>query len=216
MEGLVLVCWISLLGFAFVKLWAVTKGFLAPLFIFVVMVVPPAHAIFTEVGLSYNYKKITFDDNNDLESQGYTGSIAFYVWERVALEVAYTNSLLVKHELQLAVAGSTSKRTTTQSADIYEFNTQFLMTQDRKAMFQPFLKAGVAYISKKQQVQIDSNFPYEVRPTPGYGPSIGLGAKFFVTDQLSFRMSYDVVRTPIDNGATADDITGRAGISWLF
>lgn len=176
----------------------------------------PAAAIFTEIGLSYNYKKITFDDSNNLESQGYTGSVAFYVWERVALEMAYTNSLLVKKELQYAVVGSSSKRTTTQKADIYEFNTQFLLTQDRKAMFQPYLKAGVAYIAKKQEVQIDTGFPNQVEPKPGFGPSVGIGAKFFLTEQLSIRMSYDVVRTPVDNGTTADDLTGRMGISWLF
>lgn len=176
----------------------------------------PAHALFTEIGLSYNYKKITFDDSNNLESQGYTASVAFYVWERVALETAYTNSLLTKRELQYDGVGSTSKRTTTQKADIIEFNAQYLVTPDRKAAFQPYIKAGVAYISKRQQVQIDTGFPNSVEPKPGFGPSIGIGSKFFLTDQLSIRVSYDIVRTPVDNGTTADDLTGRAGISWLF
>lgn len=189
---------------------------LGPLFSLLLLCSSSAQALYTEMTLSYNYKKITFDTNDNLESQGYTGSVALYVWERVAFELAYTNSLLVKKELQLAVAGSTSTRVTTQTADIYELNTQFLLSPDRKAMIQPYIKGGIAYISKKQQVQIDSNFPYSPPTTPGYGPSVGVGFKFFLTDQLSIRFSYDVVRTPIDNGTTADDITGRAGISWLF
>lgn len=172
--------------------------------------------MFTELGLSYNYKKVTFDENNNMESQGVTGSLAFFIWERVGFEVAYTNSLLIKKELQLPTPGSTSHRTTTQNADIYEFNAQFLLSPHRKATFQPFVKGGVAYISKRQQVQIDSDAPYEINIKPGVGPSAGIGMKIFFTETLSVRLSYDVVRTPIDSGSTADDVTGRAGISWIF
>lgn len=176
----------------------------------------PAHAIFTEVGISYNYKKVTFDTQENIETQGYTGSIAFYVWERVALELAYTESLLAKRELQLPTPGSTSIRTTVQNSQIYELNAQYLLTADRKASLQPYIKGGAAYIIKSQQVQIDSNSPFSPPIPAGWGPSVGVGLKYFLTEALSIRLSYDVVRTPIDNGLTADDVTGRAGISWLF
>lgn len=171
---------------------------------------------YTELSLSYNYKKVTFDAQNTSESQGLTGSVAFYMWDRVALELAYTNSLFVKTESEVATIGSTQTRTVTQKSDIFEANVQYLITPDRKATFQPFIKGGVAYITKKQNIQIDGDFPFEVRPQPGMGPSIGIGAKIFMTDTLSLRLSYDVVRTPIDGSTTADDASGRAGISWMF
>lgn len=164
----------------------------------------------------YNYKKVTFDAQNTSESQGITGSVSFYLWDRIALEGAYTNSLFVKKESEVATIGSTQTRTVTQKSDIYELNLQYLIIPDRKAVFQPFIKGGVAYINKKQNIQIDGDFPFEVSPAPGMGPSVGIGAKIFLTESLSFRLSYDVVRTPIEGNTTADDATGRAGISWMF
>lgn len=176
----------------------------------------PAHALFTELGFSYNYKKVTFDSSNNMETQGLTGSVAFYVWDRVALELAYTEGLLVKKESQLATPGSTSSRTTVQNSRIYELNVQLLLSTDRKAPLQPYVKGGMAYISKRQEVQIDSTTPYTVEPKPGWGPSVGIGVKYFLTENLSLRVSLDSVRTPIDGDATADDVSGRAGVSWLF
>lgn len=164
----------------------------------------------------YNYKKVTFDAQNTSESQGITGSVSFYLWDRIALETSYTNSLFVKKESEVATIGSTQTRTVTQKSDIYELNLQYLIIPDRKAVFQPFIKGGVAYINKKQNIQIDGDFPFEVSPAPGMGPSAGIGAKIFLTESLSLRLSYDIVRTPIEGGTTADDATGRAGISWMF
>lgn len=164
----------------------------------------------------YNYKKVTFDAKNTSESQGTTLSVSFYLWDRIALETAYTNSLFVKKESEVATVGSTQTRTVTQKSDIYELNLQYLIIPDRKAVFQPYLKAGAAYVNKKQNIQIDGDFPFEVRPEPGLGPSVGVGAKIFLTDSLSLRLSYDIVRTPIDKSTTADDASGRAGISWMF
>lgn len=192
------------------------RGWAAMFFFFGLSLAPSAQAIFTEVSLSYNYKKVTYDAQNSAESQGTTGSVSFYLWDRVALETAYTNSLYVKKESEMAAAGSTQTRTVVQKSDIYELNLQYLLTPDRKALFQPFVKGGIAYISKTQTVQIDGDFPFEIHPTPGWGPSIGIGSKIFVTESLSLRLSYDIVRTPIDNSTTADDATGRAGISWMF
>lgn len=177
----------------------------------------PSFAIYTEIGLSYSYKKLTFDDYNNVESQGITGSLSFYIWERIALEVAYTNSLLVKREVQTPGPGTpTGSRLTSQNSDIYELNSQFLLGPDRKATFQPYFKAGVAYISKRQRVQIDGGDPFPVEPKPGLGPSVGIGIKILVNEALSIRFSYDVVRTPIEGTTTADDITGRAGLSWML
>jgi hypothetical protein len=65
-------------------------------------------------------------------------------------------------------------------------------------------------------LQIDNDFAQEVKPKPGFGPSAGIGMKVFLSETLSLRFGYDVVRTPIDDDTTADDITGRMGISWIL
>lgn len=188
----------------------------AALFALLSLAQSTAQALYTEVSLSYSYKKVSFDALNTAESQGTTASLSFYIWDRVALEVAYTNSLYVKKESEVPAPNSTQTRTVTQVSDIYETNLQYLLVADKKATFQPYIKGGAAYISKKQNVQIEGDFPFEVRPAPGWGPSAGIGMKIFMTDALSLRLSYDVVRTPIDGNTTADDATGRAGISWMF
>ena len=83
-------------------------------------------------------------------------------------------------------------------------------------MFQPYIKGGAAYIVKKQVVQIAGSTPYDVSPSPGWGPSYGVGAKLMVTDSLAIKASYDAVHTPVDDHTYADDITARAGVSWIF
>lgn len=186
------------------------------LFTFILFFSLKSHAVYTELGVSYNYKKITYGTNSKTESQGLTGSVAFYLWERVGLELAYTSSTAYKVEPTYDITAQTVERKTSQKSDIYEANLQYLLTNDRKATFQPFVKGGVAYISKQQEVQEDNGFPQVLKPKPGIGPSVGVGMKVFLSDTLSLRFGYDMVRTPIDENTTADDITGRMGLSWVL
>lgn len=172
-------------------------------------------AMYTELGVSYNYMKRTFDELNKVENQGSTLSLAFYVWDRVAIEMSYTNGLYVKKEKESSLTSSTSQRTTTQYSDIYESNLIYVFA-DKKATVQPYVKGGAAYIKKRQVVQIDNDPPFEVSPTPGVAPSYGIGLKLLISETMSIKTSYDAVRTPIDDNASADDITGRVGLSWIF
>jgi hypothetical protein len=175
----------------------------------------PALALYTELGLSYNYMKRTFSELDKIENQGTTASISFYVWDRIALELSYTNGLYVKKEKELSLSSSTAQRTTTQYTDIYETNLIYVFA-DKKATFQPFVKGGAAYIKKRQVVQIDNDVPFEVSPSPGWAPSYGAGLKILISDAFAIRGSYDAVRTPIDDSNSVDDITGRVGVSWIF
>lgn len=173
-----------------------------------------AHAMYTELGLSYNYMKRTFDELNTVENQGSTFSLSFYIWEQVALETSYTNGLYVKKERQASLS-DTTQRTTTQRSDITELDVIYVFA-DRKAQFQPYVKGGMAYITKKQVVQIGNDIPFDVSPKPAWAPSYGIGAKFMLTDSFAIKASWDAVHTPIDDSTFADDITARAGISWIF
>ena len=184
--------------------------------LFVGLILPiTSSALIMEVGVNYSYKKTTLDSLNNVEQQGTTGSLAFYIWEQISIELSYTSGLYVKKEKQDATAGSTTVRTTTQYTDVYGTDLVYVFS-DKKSRFQPFIKGGAAYIKKKQVVQIGTDPAFEIEPKPGWAPSYGVGAKYFITEALAIKAGYDVVRTPIDDTATADDVTGRIGLSWMF
>ncbi|MFN7455302.1 MAG: outer membrane beta-barrel protein [Pseudobdellovibrionaceae bacterium] len=172
-----------------------------------------ASAVHSEIGLNYGYKKSYFDKENNVEQQSVTGSLSFYFWERVALELAYTNGLYVKKEKQ-PNSMSAFLRETTQYTDVYEGGLIFVFA-DRKAPFQPYVKGGAAYVKRKQVVQDDGNNPWEV-PYSGTSPSYGIGFKFFLTQEFAIRASYDILETPVEGGSKVNDINGRIGISWVL
>lgn len=175
-----------------------------------------AEAFYTELGFNYSYKKTVVDSLNNIEQQGITGSVSLYFWDQVATEFSYTNSLYVKRERADSIQqGSNTQRVTTQVADIYGLDLIYVFTH-KKATFQPYVKGGVAYIKKSQstfQENLQLSDPVEVS---GWGPSYGLGFKFFVTEAVAFRVGWDVVRTPIGDSQYVDDQSGRVGISWMF
>ena len=175
----------------------------------------PASALYTEVGINYMYKKTFIDEMNNSEQQGTTGSVSFYFWERVAVELSYTSSVYSKRERN--DASTNDKRTTTQYAEIYGTDLIYVFA-DKKAKFQPYMKGGVAYIKKRQTTDVD-NQPQahnEITIKPGWAPSYGVGFKFFLTEAFAIRAGWDVVRTPIDDTNYADDLSGRVGLSWIF
>ena len=166
-----------------------------------------------EIGVNYNYKKSTFDTSNNTEQQSTTGSISLYLWERIALELSYTNGLYVRKEKQPDRVGA-FLRTTTQYSDIYGSDLIFILS-DRKATFQPFVKGGVAYVNIKQVIQDDNNNPWEIKYS-GLSPSYGVGFKFFITEAFAIRTSYDAIETPVNDNVKVTDISGRVGVSWMF
>jgi len=172
-----------------------------------------AWALQTEIGINYNYKKSSFDADNNTEQQSATGSVSLYFWERVALELSYTNGLYIKKEKQPSTT-TTFLRTTTQYTDVYGSDLIFILS-DRKAVFQPYIKGGGAFVRVKQVVQDDGASPWEITYN-GLSPSYGVGFKFFLTEAFAFRTSYDVIETPTNNGTKITDITGRVGVSWMF
>ena len=174
-----------------------------------------ASAINAEIGVNYNYKKSAFDASNNTEQQSSTGSVSLYLWEKIALELSYTNGLYVRKEKQSDLVGAFT-RTTTQFSDIYGTDLIFILSADRKAAFQPFIKGGAAYVNIKQVVQDDNNNPWEKKYS-GVSPSYGVGFKFFITEAFAIRASYDGIETPVDgNNVKVTDVSGRIGVSWML
>lgn len=173
----------------------------------------PSQAMNVELGVNYNYKKSTFDTTNNTEQQATTGSISFYFWEKVALELSYTNGLYVRKEKQPNFAGA-FLRTTTQYSDIYGGDLIFVLS-DKQAAFQPFIKGGAAYVKIRQVVQDDGANPWEINYS-GLSPSYGVGFKFFITQAFALRTSYDAIETPVNDNVKVTEINGRVGLSWMF
>lgn len=172
-----------------------------------------SYAVSTEVGVSYTYRKSAFDSENNTEQQSTTGSFSMYFWEQIALELSYTNTLYVKKEKQPDLAGA-YLRTTTQYTDVYGADLIFVLAQ-KNAMFQPYVKGGIANVKVRQVVQDDGQNPWELT-YKGFSPSVGVGFKFFLSENFSFRTSYDMIQTPSNNNTKITDISGRVGLSLMF
>ncbi|MGE0634428.1 MAG: outer membrane protein [Pseudobdellovibrionaceae bacterium] len=189
------------------------RSFLAfTFFITAIFLSPFAHALYTEVGVSYTYKKTSFSKDDVLDSQSLTGSLSFYIWERIALELSYTDGLAVRKERP---PGNYPVREITQYSTIYGSDLIFGFA-DKKDTFQPYIKGGIAYISKKQVVQDKGYQSWEIKPKAAYAPSYGIGVRIMVSENFSLKASYDGWQTPVDDGVSTTDAAGRLGFSWLF
>ncbi|MNL01693.1 hypothetical protein D3C87_1221710 [compost metagenome] len=177
-----------------------------------ILSVSTAQALYTELGVNYGRKTTTFDKNNTSDSESVTGSISFYFLERVALELSYTDAYGIRKEK--AYSGD-AQRTTTQKSQIIGADL-ILMFADKKALFQPYIKAGGAQIVREQEVKIEGLDTYTIAPETATVPSYGVGIKIPFTESFGIKLSYDVWKTPIGDGAQTDDSSIRAGITWVL
>lgn len=171
-----------------------------------------AFALFTEIGLSYSRKTTTFDASNSFDSESLTGSISLYFMERMALELSYTDGTGLRKE---KASTSDPLRTTVQKSQVWGADL-ILMLASRKALFQPYIKAGGAQISRFQEVKIEGQNTYRLEPETATVPSYGGGLKVQLTDTFALKFSYDIWKTPIGSGMHTDDSALRAGITWIL
>lgn len=177
---------------------------------------------FTELGASVNYRRTSIDEFNYSDSTSYTGSIAYYFWERSALELSYTSGL-----------GKLSTRAT-GAAEITQVQiAQFSMTSldlilslaGREDAFQPYIKVGGGYVDKKIFKENEIEGRRLIQEQSGLAPSAGVGLKISLTKQLSLKLGIDAWTTPLgDDAKDAEgqdrkiqiDYAGRAGLGWMF
>lgn len=170
-----------------------------------------ALALTTEIGTSYSRKKQTFDASNYLESESTTASMSLYFWERIALELSYTQAYAVQKQK----AGSNNAQTVYQNAVIMGSDLIFMLA-DRTSVFQPYIKGGAAQVTKSQKIEIDNLGSYTLDPDTAIAPSYGAGLKIMLTQQFSINVSYDVWKTPLGSGVFTDDTSMRTGVKWVF
>jgi len=179
---------------------------------FVIAIGQVAWAMNYELGVSYARRKNSFDRDNYFETESITGSVSLYFTERLALELSYTDAKATRHEKP---PGGTEQEIFQQTevigADL------ILLLADRKFWIQPYIKGGAAQL-KRRQVNYagPTNDPQELDIETAVVPSYGAGLRFLLTQTLSFRLSYDVWRTPVGGGTITDDSQIRAGLSWML
>lgn len=165
-----------------------------------------SYALVTEIGLSYNYQKRTFNALNYYQSDSKTANVSFYFLEKLALDLNYTNAFYENQESDV------STRVTQQSTVATGADLIYVLT-DKSSMFQPYIKGGSAYIVKKVQVKYENADTIDIPIKNGFAPSYGVGLKFKLNERFSFKISYDIWKTPLDDGSAADDASFKAGIS---
>jgi opacity protein-like surface antigen len=166
-----------------------------------------SHALVTEVGLNYGYQKKTFNPTNYYQSDTKSASLSLYFLERFALELSYTDSFYESQE-----SDTYSTRVTQQSSQIAGADLIYVLT-DKTSMFQPYIKGGTAFIKKKKQIRYANADTIDIQTKDGFAPSYGAGIKFKLSERFSFKVSYDMWQTPLDDGSSSDDNSLKVGLS---
>lgn len=166
-----------------------------------------SQALVTEVGINYGYQKKTFNPTNYYQSDSKSASLSLYFLERFALELSYTDSFYESQE-----SDKYSTRVTQQSSKISGADLIYVLT-DKEALFQPYLKGGTAYILKKKQIRYTNADTIDIQTKDGFAPSYGAGLKFKLSERFSFKVSYDIWQTPLDDGTSSDDNSLKVGLS---
>ncbi len=178
--------------------------------LFTLITAVQSFAITTEISLSYSSKKTSFDKDNYVASQSITGSVSFYIFERTALELSYTDALAVREEKIL-----NSTQTVVQTTQVYGADLIYVFA-DKTSVIQPYIKGGVANIRRRQESKKDNLDMDPISPDPATVPSYGVGLKLLMTQTFSFKISYDAWKTPLEEGAYTDDAALRAGVSLVL
>lgn len=167
-------------------------------------------ALVTEIGLSYGYSKKTFNASNFYQTDSKASSLSFYFFEKWALEMSYTDSFYESQE-----SDTNSTRTVQQSSQVSNGSLIYMML-DKKDLIQPYIKAGVAHITKKQVTKYLNASAIETPESVGWAPSYGAGLKFVLSERFSIKLSYDVWQTPLSDNTSSNDASFRAGLSWYL
>ncbi|OYZ22991.1 MAG: hypothetical protein B7Y39_07010 [Bdellovibrio sp. 28-41-41] len=175
-------------------------------------------AFLTEVSVSYAQKKTYFNNLNYNNTESTTGSVSFYFMEKVAVELSYTDASVLREETIFNGTGF-QQQTSLQKMAVYGSDLIFMLA-DRKAVFQPYVKAGVAQIQKTLTTKNAGVFVYDTDPINSTSPSYGAGIKISLSEAFGIKFSYDAWRTESKdsngNKSNVEDTSLRAGITWML
>ncbi len=170
-----------------------------------------SHALSTEFGLSYGYRTTNFTENNFEESDSASATMSMYFFERIALELSYTQQQIKREERFTSDADT---RRIFQSTIFYGSDL-ILILADKKDLFQPYIKGGVAYFSKEQSIKSGTMITQNQPTETGTVPSYGLGLRIAISEKTNIRLSYDVWSTDLA-GLEKKDTFFKAGLTWML
>lgn len=175
-------------------------------------------ALLTELSVSYAQKKTYFNPDNYTNTESTTGSISLYFMEKLALELSYTDASVLREET-IFDGTALKQQTSLQKVAVYGSDL-IVMLADRKAVFQPYIKGGVAQIKKTLSNKTSSVLVYDTDPINSMSPSYGAGLKISITEAFGIKLSYDAWRTDSKDStgrkSTVEDSSVRAGITWML
>ncbi|RME17300.1 MAG: hypothetical protein D6797_02825 [Bdellovibrio sp.] len=170
-----------------------------------------AHAGIFELGASANYRHESYDENNFITSNSHTISLAYYFMEMSAIELSYTTGLVT----QTTLAPLQEKETIYTRTEISGLDF-ILSFAGRRAVFQPYIKAGGAYVKKEKFFETASVGTLSLNGGEGLVPSAGIGFKIRLTQSLLLKLGADAWNNPIDKQSNQWDYVGKVGLSWYL
>ncbi len=167
-----------------------------------------------EIGVSASGKRANIAKDAYDESASLTGSISYYFMEMSALELSYTDGI----NRRVVGSGSTTEH---RSSLFYTMVGLDLVVSfgPKEADFRPYIKAGAAYIIRKQlsDQYIDASGPYPtttVEDPPTVVPSAGVGARVSLSKSFALKFGIDMwVSRPLSETPIKYDYAGRIGLS---
>ena len=178
----------------------------------------PSFAFLTELSVSYAQKKTYFNAQNYNNTESTTGSVSFYFMEKLAVELSYTDASVLREETIFNGTGF-QQQISLQKIVVYGSDL-IVMLSDKKSVFQPYLKGGIAQINKTLSNKTAEVLLYETEPIHSTSPSYGAGLKIQLSEAFGLKFSYDAWRTETKdnqgNKSTVEDSSVRAGITWIL
>ena len=180
------------------------------IFILLTFFATSSNAMMTELGVNYSYQKKSFSATNFYQSDSKSATVSVYFIEQLALEFSYTDSFYESQEADVNSTRTVQQRSQVSGADLI-----YVLT-DKNATIQPYIKGGMAYISKKKRIRYLNSDVIDIPTKDGLAPSYGGGVKFKLSERFGIKIGYDVWNTPMDDGTKTDDTAFKAGLTWTL
>jgi hypothetical protein len=174
----------------------------------------PARAGIMEISYTYSTRNSFIDDDNFQKSFSHTGSFAWYFIEMSAIELSYT-----KGEGEVSGKAESDSEPVKYTTQFEMYDASLIITfADKKSFFQPYIKGGAAYIDKTifRDNAITKGEKISSTDDSEPVPSWGVGFRLFVTQNISFKASYDTWKAGEAGGDDRWDDAVRGGVSLMF
>lgn len=165
-----------------------------------------------ELSAQTSLKETNINSEHSSEAKSVSGSIAYYFWQSGALEFTHMTGY---NFTKGAVSGSSYEQVLNYNYSgidfIYNLGT-------RESTFNPYIKAGLAEINKELEYKDIGTNSITTQTSKGKNLTYGAGFKFKLSQTISFRVSYDVWKGPIDDSDqdAQTDSSFKVGLSWLL